>query len=164
MSATITISTKEIKQIFQQRTSDPSELWKLAEKGNILAVTVENSWDKLPVKKQELLRYFAYMTLEDSEDFKSVFIKQISRLFSALILVRIVLKGELNAFLACANAFQRLVNAILSAIERENLAYEKALSEAIENAIIDAENDKAMTAGEACERIREISNKALEEF
>lgn len=125
-------------------------------------MTVENSWENLPPKKQELLRDFAYMTLEEPEDFKSVFIKQISRLFSAFILVRIVLKGELNAFLACANAFQRLVNAIFSAIERENLAYQNALSEAIENAIINAENDKAMTAEEACERIRQISNQALE--
>ncbi len=166
MSATITISTKEIKQIFQQRqrTSDPSELWRLAEKANTLAVVVEDSWENLPPKKQELLRDFAYMTLEEPEDFKTVFIKQISRLFSALILAMIVIKGELNAFLAYAIAVERLVNAILSAIERENIDYQNALSEAIENAIINAENDKAMTAEEACERIREISNQAMQEF
>lgn len=162
MSATITISTKEIKQILQQQTSDPSQLWKLAEKGNTLAVMVENSWENLPLEKQDLLTAFAYMNLEKPQGIKSIFVNQISRLFVALILVRIVLKGELNAFLAYANAFQRLVNAILSAIERENSAYQNALSEAIENAIIDSENNQAMTAEEACERIRELSNQALE--
>ena len=164
MTATITISTKEIKQIFQQQTSDPSELWRLAEKGNTLAVMVENSWENFSIEKQELLTAFAYMTLEKPKGMKRILVNQISRLFVALILVRIVFRGELNAFLAYANAFQRLVNAILSAIERENLAYQKALSEAIENAIINSENKKAMTAEEACGRIREISNQALEEF
>ena len=162
MSATITISTKEIKQILQQQTSDPSQLWRLAEKGNTLAVMVENSWEKLSLEKQELLTAFAYMNLEKPKGIKSIFVSKVSRLFVALILVRIVFKGELNAFLAYANAFQRLVNAIISAIEWENLAYQQALSEAIENAIINSENNKAMTAEEACERIREISNQALE--
>ncbi|MDY6803384.1 MAG: hypothetical protein SXA11_06205 [Cyanobacteriota bacterium] len=162
MSATTTISTKEIKQIFQQRTSDPSELWRLAEKANTLAVVVENYWENLPPKKQELLTAFAYIDFEQPKGINRILLDSIKTLFAAWIVAWIVIKGELNAFITYRNALERLVNAILSAIERENLAYQKALSKAIENAIISSENNKAMTAEEACERLRELSNQALE--
>lgn len=162
MSGTITISTKEIKQIFQQQTSDPSQLWRLAEKGNTLAVMVENYWEKLPLEKQELLTAFAYIDFEKPKGIKRILLNSIKTLFAAWIVAWIVIKGELNAFITYKNAVKRLRNAILSAIERENIAYQNALSAAIENAIISSENNKAMTAEEACELIRELSNQALE--
>ena len=80
----------------------------------------------------------------------------------AIALPWIVLKGELDSFVAYINAFNRLINAILSGIEREDIAYEKALSEALEETFAGLETSEAMTAEEACERIRAISNQALE--
>ncbi|MGB7891869.1 MAG: hypothetical protein WCF82_08210 [Microcoleus sp.] len=45
---------------------------------------------------------------------------------------------------------------------RENSAYEQALSEALEETFAEWETSKAMTAEEACKRIRVISYQALE--
>ena len=45
---------------------------------------------------------------------------------------------------------------------RENIAYEQALSEALEVTFADWETRKAMTAEEACKRIGVISDQALE--
>ncbi len=46
--------------------------------------------------------------------------------------------------------------------ERENIDYEKALSEALEETFAEWETSEAMTAEEACKRIRVISDQALE--
>ncbi len=45
---------------------------------------------------------------------------------------------------------------------REKIAYEKALSEALEETFAEWETSEAMTAEEACKRIRVISAQALE--
>lgn len=161
MSATIAVTTNEIREIFQGPTASPSRLWELAKKINTLAITVENSWDKLPSQKRDLMTAFAYSAIEPSSGIKDAFVVFIRRLFLALVLVVIVFQGEENAFIAYANALQRLVNAILSAIERENKAYQKALLTAVEETLNNRENSKAMTAEEACERIRILSDKVL---
>jgi hypothetical protein len=62
------------------------------------------------------------------------------------------------------NSFDRLVDAILSRIEREDMAYQKALSEALEERFTELGNIEAMTAEDACDRIRSISDRALEEL
>ena len=46
--------------------------------------------------------------------------------------------------------------------ELENIAYEQALSEALEETFAEWETIEAMTAEEACEHIRAISYQALE--
>ena len=46
--------------------------------------------------------------------------------------------------------------------EREDIAYEKALSEALEETFAEWETSEAMTAEEVCKRIRVISDQALE--
>ncbi|MEG5000010.1 hypothetical protein [Microcoleus sp. B4-D4] len=45
---------------------------------------------------------------------------------------------------------------------RENIAYEQALSEALEETFAEWETSEAMTAEEACKRLRVISDQALE--
>ncbi|MEG4987126.1 hypothetical protein QUB08_15350 [Microcoleus sp. BR0-C5] len=45
---------------------------------------------------------------------------------------------------------------------RENIAYEQALSEALEETFAEWETSEAMTAEEACKRLRVISAQALE--
>lgn len=76
-----------------------------------------------------------------------------------------ILQGERDAFVAYASASDRLTNAIIRAIERENRAYQEALSQAFEGALAEAENSKeTMTTEEACEWIREISDRAIAEL
>jgi hypothetical protein len=164
VSATIAISASEIRQIFQPRTSKSSHLWELAQKAHALAVTVEEGWEGLPPERRELLTTFACAVIDPPKGIKGFFRTFINRFYSAFVLAWIVLKGEQDAFIAYATAFQRLVNAILGAIEREGTGYQKALSEALEGAFGDWESSEAMTAEEACERLRQISDQALREL
>ncbi len=164
MSATITISPSEIRQIFQPRTSSASKFWELAQKANNLAVIIDARWEKIPPDMRELLKIFAYTLIEPPQGIKGIFIQYLRRFSLAIILPWIVLKGELDSFLTYNNAFNRLVNAILSGVEREDLAYQKALSEALEEAFTDWENSKDMSAEEACERLRQISDQAVSEL
>ena len=39
------------------------------------------------------------------------------------------IQGQIDSFVACHNAFDRLVSAILNVVEREDKAYQQALSE-----------------------------------
>ena len=164
MSATITISPSEIRQIFQPRTSSASRFWELAQKANNLAVIIEARWDQIPPETRELLKIFAYAVIEPPQGIKGVFIELLGRFYLAFSLFSIAIKGEQDAFIAYAGAFKRLLNAILSGIEREDIAYEKALSEALEETFAGLGTSEAMTAEEACERIRAISYQALEEL
>ncbi len=164
VSATIAISANEIRQIFQPRTSKSSHLWELAQKAHALAVTVEEDWQGLTPERRELLTTFACAVIDPPKGIKGFFRTFINRFYSALVLAWIVLKGEQDAFIAYATAFQRLVNAILGAIEREDTGYQKALSEALEGSFADWESSEAMTAEEACERLRQISDQALREL
>lgn len=164
MSATITITPSEIRQIFQPRRSSASQFWELTQKANNLAVIIEARWDQIPTETRELLKIFAYALIEPHQGIKGFFIELLRRFSLAIILPWIALKGEFDSYVAYKNAFDRLVNAILSGVEREDQAYQKALSEALEETFIELENIEAMTAEEACERIRTISYQALEEL
>jgi hypothetical protein len=162
MSATITISPIEIRQIFQPRTSSASRFWELAEKANNLAVIIDARWDQIPLETRELLKIFAYAVIEPPQEIKGIFVYYLGRCLWNFSLFLMELKGEKKSVVAYNGAFKRLLNAILSGIEREDIAYEKALSEALEETFAGWETSEAMTAEEACERIRAISYQALE--
>lgn len=164
MSATITISPSEIRQIFEPRTSSASRFWELAQKANNLAVIIDARWEQIPPETREILKIFAYAVIEPPQGIKEILINFLGRFSLAFSLFSIAIKGEQDAFIAYAGAFQRLLNAILSGIEREDIAYEKALSEALEETFAGLETSETMTAEDACERIRAISYQALEEL
>ncbi|MFB2895896.1 hypothetical protein ACE1CI_23550 [Aerosakkonemataceae cyanobacterium BLCC-F50] len=72
--------------------------------------------------------------------------------------------ATIDAFIAYFSNSKRLINAILGKVEQEDFAYQKALSEAIEEGFSNSENRKSMTAEEACERIRGISDRVIREL
>ena len=162
MSDSITISPSEIRQIFQPRTSSALEIWELTQKANTFAVIIDSRWDQLPTETRELLKIFAYAVIEPPQGIKWIFVYYLGRCLWNFSLFLIQLKGEKKSLIAYNEAFERLINAILSAIEREDMAYQKSLSEALEETLAGLETSEAMTAEDACERIRAISNQALE--
>ena len=164
MSATITISPSEIRQIFEPRTSSSSRFWELAQKANALAVMVEDRWEMFPDEVRELLTTFSYAVIEPPKGIWDRIFEFLSRFDLALVLAWIAIKGEQDAFVAYSSGCKRLINAIIGRIEREENAYEKALSEALEETIDNLESRKAMTAEEACERIGRISDKTIREL
>ena len=165
MPATITISGAEIRQVFQQRRfASASRFGELAHKANYLAAIVESRWEQLPAPTQELFAVFARHLIEPPQGIKQRFLDFLGRFHLAVVLFGMAIQGETHSFVACHNAFDRLVSAILNAVERENKAYQQALSEALEGAFSEWETTEAMTAEEACERIRQISERALTEL
>lgn len=65
MSATITISQSEIRQVFEQRAfANASRFEELAQKANFLAAIIENRWEIIPLETQELIKVFAYALIE----------------------------------------------------------------------------------------------------
>ena len=50
---------------------------------------------------------------------------------------------------------------IIGIKERQNIEYEKALSQALEETFANLENIKPMTAEDACDRLRKISYQAF---
>jgi hypothetical protein len=164
------MSPKELQQLLGPRetdqppTANPSRLRDLAQKANALAVEVEERWEELPEDKRELLTAFAYAIIEPPQGIQWKLLSLIDRVSAVWNILAIALKGELNAFVVYAGAYQRLLNAILGAIERADEAYQTALSEALEETFKNLENTQVMTGEEACEWIRDISYQAFREL
>ena len=106
MSARITISPSEIRQIFQPRTSSASRFWELAQKANNIAVIIEALWDRIPRETRELLKIFACAVIEPPQGIKGVFIELLGRFYLAFSLFSITIKGEQDAFIAYAGGFK----------------------------------------------------------
>lgn len=165
MPATITISAAEIRLVFQQRRfASASRFGELAHKANYLGAIIESRWEQLPAPTQELFAVFARDLIEPPQGIKQRFLDFLGRFHLAVVLFGMAIQGQIDSFVACHNAFDRLVSAILNAVERENKAYQQALSEALEETFSELATIEAMTAEEACERIRQISERALTEL
>jgi hypothetical protein len=161
--ASVTINPREIMRFSAPDAAEPSELREIAQHMESIAASVENTWDDapLPPKLREALIALAYSTVEPP--------KGIARRYSAAIrgglwYARIKLKGEQEAFFDYIIAQRRLTDAVLAAIERENPAYQKALSEALERAFSDVKQSKALTPEDTLEQLRELSDEALREL
>lgn len=164
MSATIAINPSEIREIYPLRISNASRLWELAQKTNELAIIVEAHWEKITPETKQLLTSFAYTVIEPPKGIKGIFFDWSSRFSFALALPWIAFKRDQYALIAYYSAFPRLVNAIFSAIERKDTAYQQALSNAIEEAFTGGETREAMTVEDACQRIKQISEQAFREL
>lgn len=159
--ASITISPREIKRLSAPDAAEPSELREMAQNAEMLAAGVEDLWTELPPKLREALTALAYETTEPPEGIASRYRAAIR---GGLWYARIRLKGEQEAFFDYVVAHRRLTNAILGAIERDNLAYQQALSEAVEGAFSELERSEALTPEETREQLRRLSNEALREL
>lgn len=140
MSVAYALSPSEIRQIFQPRPSNASRLWELAEVANSLAATVEERWGELSQERRELLADFAYQAIDPPSGLGAKLHSFLNRCYGAWM----VLQGEQDAFVAYASASDRLTNAIIRAIERENRAYQEALSQAIEGALAEGKPAKGL--------------------
>lgn len=164
MTTAIAMSPTEIREIFQPRTANSLRLWDMAQKANALAVEVEERWEELPEDKRELLTTFAYAIIEPPQGLQGKLLDFIDRVSAAWNIIAIYFKKEQDALAVYTVAYERLLNAILNAIERENDDYQVALSEALEETFLNLGSIKTMTAEEASERIREISDRAFREL
>lgn len=159
--ASITINPIELRRFSSPDKAQPSELRELAERMDKLAAGVEDLWDEMGPKLREALAALAYSTMEPSG---GIVQRYGSALRGGLWYARVRLKGEQEALFDFGIAHRRLTNAILAAIERDNIAYQKELSEAVEGAFSGLEESKALGPEETLDELRQLSDEALREL
>lgn len=158
--ASITINPKELRRFSAPDNAEPSELRELADKMEKLAVGVEELWDEMPPKMREALAALAYF---DAQPPKGI-AKYKAAVRGGLWYARIKLKGDQDALFDFGIARHRLTNAIMGAIERDNPAYQQALSEVVEGAFSDLERSEALGSEETLDQLRQLSDEALREL
>ena len=145
------LDPKQVLQLVRPRTADPDMLHLLAGRASFLAAAVEESWDVLEPKTKEALRAFAHVAVHE-------------RLYSSLTErayhVVLVLKGETGALAAFVAAVEKLVRAVVDAIEREHPEYQKAVAEAVESGLA-AASQPGMNPEEFREWLSGFSDRTL---
>jgi hypothetical protein len=158
--ASITINPVEIKRFSTPDNAEPSELRELADRMEELAAGVEDLWNEMPPKLREAFVGLVYFDVEPSQGIA----KYKAALRGGIWYARIKLKGEQDALFDFGIARRRLTNAVLGALERDNSAYQQALSEAVEGAFSDLEGSEALAPEETRDQLRQLSDEALREL
>jgi hypothetical protein len=156
----ITINPTELRRLSAPDAAEPSKLGEMTQKAEFLASAVENLWEEMPLKVRKPLITLAYLTLQPPKGF---FDRYSTALRGSLRYAHIRLRGEQDAFFDYVVAYRRLTNAILGALERENPAYQRALSEAVEEAFSDLDRSEELTPEDTLEQLRQLSDEALRE-
>lgn len=153
----ISIDPIEIRRFSKPASAEPSELRQLSDHMESVAVSVEGGWSKMQPKLREALIAFAYKEPELPTGFR----KYVTVLRAGFWFARLTLKGEQNEVYNFGIAHRRLINAILSAIERDDPAYLEGLSKSIDEAFADLESSKTLEPEDTLGQLRQLSDEAL---
>lgn len=159
--ASITISPIELRRLSDPDAVEPSELREMTQTAEFLADHAEKHWERMPPKIREALIALVYSMMNPPQNLLR---KYSAALRGGLWYTRIRLKGEQEAFSDFVIAHRRMTNAILEAVERDNSAYQQALSEVIEEAFSDLEHSEALTPEDTLEQLRQLSDEACREI
>ncbi len=159
MSAGFVIDPIEIKELSATRTVEASRMRELAQTAERLAVAVETNWEKLEDQHRAQLAALMYSVLEPNPGLAG----KARALRSAFRYALIRFREDQDALFDFAIAQRRLINAILSAVERENPEYQKTLAEAVESSLSEVREGKPeiLTDENAGDWLRRISDEAL---
>ncbi len=149
------LNPREIKQISEPRTISPSRLRVLARKADALAALVEKGWDDFSVQERNVLEAIIYASISERNGIGSF----VSSLQVRLSLAWILIKGETDALIEYLNAFRRLKNAVLGAVETEHCEYEENMATVLQEALNESDNSSApLTASEFRDWLIKISD------
>lgn len=154
MSDATTVNINEIQEISQPRTVSSSQLKELARKAEILATAVEKRWSEFSPQERTLLEAVIYNSIEPASTHQSPLSSLLTRLSFAWMLLR----SDVDSFVAYRNAVQRLKNAVLGAIERSHPTYEQTINEVLSEALADSNDSSAMTTEEFRDWIANIQD------
>ena len=159
MSVGFAIDRIEIKELSATKTTEAPRLRELAQKAEQLAITVENDWDALPTQHRDELAALIYRIVAEPKGAGS----RIRAIRSALRYALIRYHDDQDALFDFAIAQRRLINAILSAIEREDPDYQRALVDAVEGSMSEVRDGKTetLTDENTGDWLRHISDEAL---
>ena len=159
MSVGYAIDPIEIKELSATRTTEPSRLRELAQRAEEAAVFVDNHWETLDEEQRRTLHAFICLIVDPPKGITG----RLRALRSAFRFGRIRFNEDQDALFDFAIAQRHLINAILSAIERDNPEYQKALTEAVEGAVSETRESRmeAVTDENTGDWLRRISDEAL---
>lgn len=157
MSVAATIDPKKIRRLSAPETADPAGLAEYARLAERWAHKVQRRWPELPSEVREVLTAFAYYVSEPPQGV----VGQWRRFSGRIRLAYVLLRGQEEVLREFLNAVDHLVNAVLTAIERENPQYEEDLKDAVLEAFVQT-GGRRMTAEEAGEWTRDIFNRTVE--
>lgn len=133
MSLSLKLTPKEVHQLTSPRDASPSRLAKSARLAERLAVKVENDWENLSPEARELLVALAYDATREQRSVGERLKLKWHRLKLALTLVRG--QEEMHTVSEYVESMQRLIDAILLAIENEDEAYQENVAKVLKHAI-----------------------------
>jgi hypothetical protein len=159
--ASITINPTELRRLSTPDAAEPSELRERTHTAEYIAGKVDKHWDEAPPKLREALVALAYSAIRPPDGLLD---RARIALRGGLRYARITFKGEQEVFFDYVIAHRQMTNAILGAIERDNLEYRQALSEGIEGAFSDLEQSEILTPEDTLDQLRQLSDEALREL
>lgn len=158
MSVAYTTDPRGIWRLAAQENA-PSRLEELARLAERLAIKAENAWDELPIETREAFASFAYGAIQGPKGTLSNL-----RLFWWRVKLGYnVARGreEMHAVTEYIDSVQRLINAVLGAIEREDECRQEVLATAVDQALGKQGRGEILTAEETCEWLKSVSRRAL---
>ena len=159
MSASFTISPREVKELSATRTTKPSRLRDLAQTAEMWASYIERHWSDLEEEQRRVLAAYSYAIIEAPKGLSG----RLRSLRAAFRFGYIRLREGQDALFDLGIAQRRLINAILDAVERDNPEYQKAHAEAVENALSEIRegNTATLTDEDTGDWLRQLSDEAL---
>lgn len=133
MSLSLKITPKEVHRLSSARDASPSRLLEDARLAERMAVRVENQWENLSPEGRKLLTAFAYDAIRERKSARERLRLKWHRLKLAYTLLRG--QEEMHAVTEYVDSMQRLIDAILLAIEDESEAYQEKITTVLERAI-----------------------------
>jgi hypothetical protein len=155
MQVASTLNHREIKEISQPRTVSPSQLRVLARKADALAALVEKDWGNFSAQERNVLEAIIYTSISEKNGIANL----VSSLQVRFSLAWILIKGETDVLIEYFNAFRRLKNAVLGAVETEHCEYEEKMTNALQEALNELDNSSApLTASQFRDWLNTISD------
>ena len=125
MAATLTISPRELRYLSRPRSSGADAIRAAAASLVRLTNMVQQRWSELTDDERTLLRGFAYSMIDPPR------LGWLSRVRAWIVLYGLYAQGNFEALSSYLSALDGLIDAILSAIEREHPHYLASLREAL---------------------------------
>ena len=121
------LSPEDRRLLSHPRTARPSELLRVARQANRLRDIVESSWHELPEDLRTELVHITYLILDPPRTLR----RRASEIVARLSMAYLVIREGPEALSTYVAAVRRLVNAVLTAVERDSERYQNELREAL---------------------------------
>mgnify|MGYP001081106463 CR=1 FL=1 len=162
-SSTVALDIKRFHDLSQSSEPNSLSLQELAKQADTLAEAVEFQWDEFSPQEREFLEKLVYDALHSNTSIWSWLSSIPTRLLLLSMLLRDLLevvrlwlsreslqdiKLRSQAFSSYQAASQRLIDAVLDAVERSHPEYDRKMEEVLQDVFEEADDRPGMTVDE----------------